>query len=115
MVQRKKNFNSSFKFLRKHKLRFRRLIGMGGKVRFNEKTTVKFIMDTKDEDYWRRTKQKTIAYIKYKSKKDFHDLMKDDLYRAHHYERIDRINRHRLKTLDRFSHTKKINNNGLLY
>lgn len=86
---------------------------MGRKVRFKEKATVYFIKDTKDEDFWRRTKQKTIAYIKYKSKVDFDHLMKDNDFRIYHYSRIDKINRHRLKTLERFKHSRKIKNNPL--
>lgn len=88
---------------------------MKKKVRFTESVSVLVLTNTKDEDFWRRTKQKTIGYIKYKSKRDFDELMLNRDYRIEYYNKIDRIKRHRQRTLRRLAHTNKIRNNTLYY
>jgi len=88
---------------------------MAKKVRFTQKNDVRILEHSKDEEYWRKTKLKTFGYIKYKSKVDFHELMKDYDYRVAYYVKIDRIKQHRQKTLSRLSYMNKKRNNPLYY
>jgi len=78
---------------------------MKKKVRFMEKVKVLVLTNTKEEDLWRRTKIKTIGYIRYKSRTEFEELMQDNEYRTEYYNKKNRISIHRYKVLHSLSNT----------